>query len=111
MKRIFPALILAAIDFLIIARYPLDPAADDLSSALLGGTGTFILFGLLCVLCSEKLGAFTGPVMRGGYVGHETPAGMFIFFGFLLLLLPVILVGYRFATSSGGLPTPIPRAQ
>lgn len=100
MKKILPAALLAALDLLVIARYPLNPSAGDLSSALLGGTGIFILFGLLCVLCSEKLGAFTGPVMRGGYVSHETPAGMFVFFGYLLLLLPVFALCYQVVTAS-----------
>ena len=110
MKKILPAALLAGIDLLIIARYRLDPSAGDLSSALLGGTGIFILFGLLCVLCSEKLGAFTGPVMRGGYVSRETPAGMFVFFGYLLLLLPVFVVCYR-VTAGSGLPAAAPGVQ
>jgi hypothetical protein len=99
MNEILAAILITGIDLLIVVRYPLDPSSDDFSSALLGGTSIFILFGLLCVFCSEKLGTFTGPVMRGGYVSHETPAGFFVFFGFLLLLLPVVTICYRFIAS------------
>lgn len=104
MSRIPILVLLIVTEVLILTRYPQGPAAGDLSSALLGGTGLFILFGLLCVLGSEKLGAFTGPVMRGGYVSHSTLAGIFVFFGYVLLLLPVILVCYRTLAPGAGAP-------
>jgi len=100
MKKTSPALILAALDILIFALYPLPPAAGDIPSAFLGGTLVFVAFGLLCILGSEKLEAFRGPVMRGGYVNQNTPAGMFVFFGFLLLSLPILIAVYRFFSAS-----------
>jgi hypothetical protein len=100
MNKTSPALILAAFDVLILALYPLPPAAGDIPSALLGATLVFVAFGLLCVFGSEKLEAFRGPVMRGGYVNQNTPAGMFVVFGFLLLSLPIVIVVYRFLSGS-----------
>jgi hypothetical protein len=103
MNKTSPALILAAIDLLILALYPLPPAAGDIPGALLGCTLIFVLFGLLCIFGSEKLEAFRGPVMRGGYVNQNTPAGLFVVFGYLLLTAPIIIVVCRFL--SGGQPT------
>ena len=97
------AVAVAAIDLLILVSRPPSPSAGDLSATLLSGSSIFILFGLLCVLCSETLGAFTGPVGRGGYVSNKTPAGCFVSFGNFLLLLPILIVIYRAFIANSGL--------
>lgn len=42
-------------------------------------------FGLVSVILAPWLGAFTGPLMRGGYVDSPTPEILFVLFGYLLL--------------------------
>ena len=55
----------------------------------------YLLFPLACIWFSEEMGAFTG-VMRGQFVGRESPGCMVAFLGWVLLLLPVFFPLMRF---------------
>jgi hypothetical protein len=50
----------------------------------------FVSFGLLSVWLADYLAGFSGPMFRGGYVESPTPAVVFVAFGFLLLVVPLI---------------------
>lgn len=91
-------LFLAFLDLLIVGNWHATGAPESLPDALMGGAGCFILGGLLCVFGSERLGAFTGPIGRGGYVSEPTPAEFFVFFGILLLVAPVVLASVSILT-------------
>ena len=50
----------------------------------------FLVFPLACIWFSEEMGSYTG-MMRGHMITTETPRCLVAFFGWVLLLLPVIV--------------------
>jgi ABC-type dipeptide/oligopeptide/nickel transport system permease component len=60
------------------------------SSLLVSIAPVFVLFGLLSVWLADYLAGFSGPMFRGGYVESPTPAVVFVAFGLLLLVVPLI---------------------
>lgn len=62
--------------------------SDGLATGLMRASLVFVLFGLVSLFGAETLGGFIGSVGRGGYVDAPTPAVVFVFLGWLLLLIP-----------------------
>ena len=50
----------------------------------------FLLLPMACIWFGEEMGALTG-VMRGQYVGAESPGWLVALLGWVILLLPGVL--------------------
>jgi hypothetical protein len=85
-------LVVAAAALIVSWRAPAPPTGDyaHLSLLLISLAPIFVFFGLLSVWLSDYLGSFSGPLSRGGFVDSPTPVVAFVWFGYLLLALPLI---------------------
>ncbi len=79
------ALVLAAFDILLGVTHR---ASLDVTSGILMGSATLVVYGLISVFCADYLSEFKGMLLSGDYVTRTTPAGMFVFLGILLLSIP-----------------------
>jgi hypothetical protein len=93
------SLILAAADVFVLIHPDTSTTQGDSAGSILSGTGILIIFGLLCIWFADYLGAFTGPVMRGGYVDSPTPVPFFAWFGWFLLCIPLAIFVFTLFTS------------
>lgn len=91
------AVILALAD-VAITLYAHSPACEDggIAAALMRTSLLFVILGLGSLFGAETLGGFIGSVGRGGFVDSPTPDSMFVFLGWLLLLLPVAAFLFHF---------------
>jgi len=99
MRAKLASLVFAAIALLV--SWPLRNPSDvaiPLSVLLVSLSPIFVFFGLLSIWLSPYLGAFSGPLFRGGYVDSPTPEIAFIWFGYFLLALPLFAVLYHVIT-------------
>jgi len=91
MQSKFIAVILTALNLLMVALFP-PPAGGSASGVVPILVVIMILLGVLCAFCSEKLATCTGIGLRGGIDSGPTPAGFFVVFGNILLLLSATIL-------------------
>jgi hypothetical protein len=87
----------AALDTFII----ISTGAPPHSSPWLGaGNALPLIIPLGLIWFCDILGAYVGPVDRGGFVNVETPGWMIAAFGWLLLLAPIAWFIYHLSTTA-----------
>ncbi len=90
------SLVIAAV--VLLASWLVGTPSDDstaLSTLLVSIAPIFVIFGLFSIWLAAYLGAFSGPLFRGGYVDSATPESAFIWFGYFLLALPLFAFLYH----------------
>ncbi len=92
------AVLLAIADVIALASHRPDV---DVTTGIISASGTLIFLGLLNVFGADEFGEFRGYIQSGCYVSRPTPAGMFVFFGLLLLVLPVGFALCEFVADGG----------
>ena len=102
MKTKLASLLLAAVDGFAIAYTRLE---GDFADGISRASATCVLMGLVSIWLSDFFGAFSGNWARGGYVDSPTPAPAFVFLGWLLLGIPLVVAACSFIAS---LHSPIP---
>ncbi|MEO7101667.1 MAG: hypothetical protein ABI162_20115 [Luteolibacter sp.] len=99
MKTKLASLLLAAVDGFALAHTRL---VGDFAENIPAASGTCVLMGLVSIWLAEFFGAFSGSPWRGDCV---TPAPFFVFLGWLLLGIPLVIYVWSFIAA---LNSPIP---
>ena len=91
MRAKLTSLLVAAVA--LVASWWIGASSDEtvaLSTLVVSIAPVFVLFGLLAIWLSPYFGSFSGPLFRGGFVDSPTPEAAFVWFGYLLLALPLL---------------------